>query len=61
MGGSSVPGSLLTPDDPEETARLEQARVELARLEAESHGDVHTGQRTVGGAGEREKALSAGD
>ncbi|MGI5129303.1 cytochrome b [Pseudonocardia sp. CA-107938] len=61
MGGSSVPGSLLSPDDPEETARLEAARLEAARRELEAHGDAHTGERTVGGAGEREKALSAGD
>jgi len=60
MGGSAVPGSLLTPDDPEETARLEQARAEVARLEAEAHGDDHTGERTASSP-ERQKALSAGD
>ncbi|MHA6620640.1 cytochrome b, partial [Pseudonocardia sp. DLS-67] len=34
MGGAPVPGSLLTPDSPEETAALEQARAELAEAEA---------------------------
>jgi ubiquinol-cytochrome c reductase cytochrome b subunit len=34
MGGSPVPGSLLTPDSPEETAALEQARHEEAEAEA---------------------------
>jgi ubiquinol-cytochrome c reductase cytochrome b subunit len=34
MGGSPVPGSLLTPDSPEETAALEQARAEEAAAEA---------------------------
>ena len=31
MGGAPVPGSLLTPDPPEETAALARARAELAR------------------------------
>ena len=30
MGGAPVPGSLLTPDPPEETAALARARAELA-------------------------------
>ncbi|MHA6616700.1 cytochrome b, partial [Pseudonocardia sp. DLS-67] len=34
MGGAPVPGSLLTPDSPEETAALEQARAEEAAAEA---------------------------
>ncbi|MFC5236204.1 cytochrome b, partial [Pseudonocardia zijingensis] len=34
LGGSPVPGSLLTPDPPEETAALERARKEEAEAEA---------------------------
>ena len=34
MGGKPVPGSLFTPDSPEETAALERARHEEAELEA---------------------------
>jgi ubiquinol-cytochrome c reductase cytochrome b subunit len=34
MGGSPVPGSLLTPDSPEKTAALEQARHEEAEADA---------------------------
>ena len=54
-----MPGSLLTPDDPEETARLEQAVRRAPGLEAQAHADGHTGQRTLGG--DREKSLTAGD
>ncbi|MDN5858444.1 MAG: cytochrome bc complex cytochrome b subunit [Pseudonocardia sp.] len=52
MGGSAVPGSLLTPDDPDETEHLEQARAEGAALEAEAHEER---------SGKRDKALTAGD
>ena len=38
MGGAPVPGSLLTPDPPEETAALARARHELAAAEA-AHSD----------------------
>jgi ubiquinol-cytochrome c reductase cytochrome b subunit len=38
MGGAPVPGSLLTPDPPEETAELTRARHELASAEA-AHSD----------------------
>jgi ubiquinol-cytochrome c reductase cytochrome b subunit len=38
IGGAPVPGSLLTPDPPEETAALTRARHELASAEA-AHSD----------------------
>ena len=38
IGGAPVPGSLLTPDPPEETAELTRARHELASAEA-AHSD----------------------
>ena len=38
MGGAPVPGSLLTPDPPEETVALTKARHELASAEA-AHSD----------------------
>ena len=42
MGGAPVPGSLLTPDPPEETAALTRARHELALAEAAlADGDQH--------------------
>ena len=47
MGGSPVPGSLLTPDPGEETAALDRARAEEAAAEA-----ARNGHRV--GAGERE-------
>ncbi len=40
LGGAPVPGSLLTPDPPEETAALAKARAELAAAES-AHHDGH--------------------
>jgi ubiquinol-cytochrome c reductase cytochrome b subunit len=40
IGGAPVPGSLLTPDPPEETAALANARQELALAEGEQ-SDTH--------------------
>jgi ubiquinol-cytochrome c reductase cytochrome b subunit len=52
MGGAPVPGSLLTPDSPEETAALERARHEEAETEAAARNGhppaevaAHTEQR----------------
>jgi ubiquinol-cytochrome c reductase cytochrome b subunit len=49
MGGAPVPGSLLTPDSPEETAALEQARADAAAAEVPPLQDeaVHIGDRGV--------------
>ena len=40
MGGAPVPGSLLTPDPPEETAALARARAELAAAEGNHNGEA---------------------
>jgi len=53
-GGAPVAGSLLTPDSPEQTLALEQARAEGAAAEAAAHnGHVDSA--------DRDHALSAGD
>ena len=56
MGGSPVPGSLLSPDSSEETAALQQARADEAAAEAAAHDGHRTEQRkalTAGSAEER--------
>ena len=40
LGGAPVPGSLLTPDPPEETAALARARAELAAAEGNHDGEA---------------------
>ena len=60
FGGHPVPGSLLTPDDPEEVARLEAARAEAARkeLEARTNGEA---EQAGAESKDRDRALTAGD
>jgi ubiquinol-cytochrome c reductase cytochrome b subunit len=52
IGGAPVAGSLLTPDPPEETTALTNARHELALAEA-AHSDGHAPNDTEIEAGER--------
>jgi hypothetical protein len=50
LGGAPVPGALLTPDPPEQTAALEQARAEETIVE---NSDVLTAARVNDGPGDR--------
>jgi ubiquinol-cytochrome c reductase cytochrome b subunit len=53
MGGSPVPGSLLTPDPAEETAALERARAEEAAAEAAANAGDHADQERAARTGDR--------
>jgi ubiquinol-cytochrome c reductase cytochrome b subunit len=58
LSGAPVPGSLLTPDPPEETRALAKARQELALAEA-AHSDQHVSNDEEVAA-RRQEALEGG-
>jgi ubiquinol-cytochrome c reductase cytochrome b subunit len=57
MGGAPVPGSLLTPDPPAQTAALEQAKHDEAIAEAARHGG-HDGDSSREARNEQREALA---
>jgi ubiquinol-cytochrome c reductase cytochrome b subunit len=57
LGGAPVPGSLLTPDPPEETAALAKARAELAAAESAHHDDHAIGSEREALAGRPSDSL----
>jgi ubiquinol-cytochrome c reductase cytochrome b subunit len=57
MGGAPVPGSLLTPDPPEQTAALEQARRQEAEREAAARNGQQPGERERVARTEEREAL----